>query len=327
MAKVKKKKVVKAKKNTAKKEVKKPKAKASKVVTPPPQKKKSAKELEAEADALLNAAEKNITPESNKLVVNESETIIIAETPNYYFGKVEEEMFLKYVRSTDKHERDIIYNKYLKNPFQKMVESILRRYPVHIGNYTMEEVEQNGLSHLIENMWKYQPDRLNKEGKKAKAFSYCQTIVRNYYRDHGKRSYSEKTSNLNYEDFSGEIENMDEYMYEMDYSEDVEIQELISSLVGRLKDKVENDKSLRKNEIIVGEAIMNVLENWDILFTEETRQGKYNKRVTNNYTKNKILLLLKEQTRLSTKDIRASMKQFKELYFLNKKVFYSDDDE
>jgi hypothetical protein len=300
-------------KNKVKKEPRKKKDVVSVVLTPPPQKKKTSAQLEAEADALLKAAsEKTEQP---------------AEGSNHYFGKSEEEQFLIYIRSTDQHQRDIIYNKWLKNPFQKMVESILRRYPVHMGNYTMEEVEQNGLSHLIENMSKFNPEKLNKEGKKVKAFSYCQTIVRNYYRDHGKRSYNEKVSNLNYDDFSGEIENMDEYMYEIDYSDDAQIQELMNSTVTRLKDKVTNDKTLRKNEIIVGEAIIDVLEHWDILFLEETRQGKYNKRVTNNYTKNKILLLLKEQTRLSTKDIRASMKQFKELYFINKKVFYSDVDE
>jgi hypothetical protein len=231
----------------AKKVVKKKKEKVAKVLTPPPEKKKTSKELEAEADALLKIASKEVYVGTTVENGNEA---VIETSVNYYFGKIEEEMFLKYISSTDKHERDLLYNKYLKNPFQKMVESILRRYPVHIGNYTMEEVEQNGLSHLIENMSKFQPDRLNKEGKKTKAFSYCQTIVRNYYRDHGKRSYNEKTSNLNWEDFSGEIENMDEYMYEMDYSEDVEIQELMASIVDRLKDKVQNDKSLRKNEII-----------------------------------------------------------------------------
>jgi hypothetical protein len=321
-------------KNKIKKEATKKTVK-SKIQTPPSEKKKSSAELEKEADALLKAVSKGLHKSIDEINIDPlrihnqvtTEAIVLLETPNYYFGKNEEENFLKYIRSTDQHERDLLYNKWLKNPFQKMVESILRRYPVHIGNYTMEEVEQNGLSHLIENMSKFQPEKLNKEGKKVRAFSYCQTIVRNYYRDHGKRSYSEKTSNLNYEDFSGEIENMDEYMYEIDYSDDSEIQELMNSTLGRLRDKIDNDKSLRKNEIIVGEAIINVLEHWDILFMEETRQGKYNKRVTNNYTKNKILLLLKEQTRLSTKDIRASMKQFKELYFINKKMFYSDVDE
>lgn len=295
------------------KELKKPKKTPETVKATLQSKKQTAKELEDEATALLLKAEKDSKPP--------------VETANYYFGDKEEEMFLLFVNSEDKHERDLLYNKWLKKPFQKMVESILRKYPIHIGNYDIKEVEENGLSHLIEHMGKFDPTRLNKEGKKVKAFSYCQTIVRNYFRDHGKRSYAEKTSNLSYDDFSSEIENMKEYTYEMDISNDLEMKELMDSLIIKLKEKLVEDKSLRKNEIIVGEAIINVLECWDVLFLEETRHGKYNKRVTNNYTKNKILLLLKEQTRLSTKDIRASMKQFKELYFINKRFFFSEEDD
>lgn len=305
---IKKKKTVKRKSKKSK-----PVKKAHKEQPIKPVKKKTAAELEAEADALLKAADKK--EDTNK------------PTATYYFDKVEEEAFLEFIRSDDKHHRDMIYNKYLNKPFKRMVESILRRYPIFIGNYTMEEVEASGLVHLISNMSKFNPTKVNEQGKKYKAFSYCQTIVRNFYRDWGKKMYAEKISNLNYDDHCDEIENKEEFIYEIDFSNDEQVQELILSYITKLRDKINNDKSLRRNEIIVGEAIINVLESWDILFLEETRQGKYNKRVTNNYTKNKVLLLLKEQTRLSTKDIRASMEQFKELYFLNKKLFYSDEDE
>ena len=56
---------------------------------------------------------------------------------------------------------------------------------------------------------------------------------------------------------------------------------------------------MKKNEIIVGDAIVNVLKNWHVLFMEDSPEGKYNKRVTNKFAKNKILLFLKEQTGLS----------------------------
>jgi len=249
------------------------------------------------------------------------------ENTEYYFGDQEEEFFLTFINSNDPIQREIIYNKYLKEPFQRMVESILRRYPIHIGNYEIDEVEKNGLSHLIENMVKFDPTRLSKSGKKVKAFSYCQTIVRNYFRDHGRKSYHEKTTNLNYDDHSNEVESRDEYMYEIDVSEDNKMLQLIQTIVRKIKDQLVVDKSLKKNEIIIGEAIVNVLENWDLLFLEDTKYGKYNKKITNNYTKNKILLLLKEQTQLSTKDIRIAMKQFKDLYAFTKKSFFNEEND
>ena len=51
---------------------------------------------------------------------------------------------------------------------------------------------------------------------------------------------------------------------------------------------------------------------------EETPVGKYNKKVTNKFAKNKILLYIKEQTGLSTKEIRIAIKPFKEIYYIKK---------
>jgi hypothetical protein len=88
---------------------------------------------------------------------------------------------------------------------------------------------------------------------------------------------------------------------------------------------VETLTGLKKNEIIVGEAIIHVLNNWHLLFLEDTPDGKYQKKATNNFAKNKILLFLKEQTKLTTKEIRMSMKPFKEIYNLEKSNFYNED--
>ncbi|MFW5847639.1 MAG: hypothetical protein ACOCVF_01790 [bacterium] len=244
---------------------------------------------------------------------------------NYYFSEKEEQALIKYANSDDFDERNRIYEEILKEPFQKMVEIIVRRYPMHIGNYDIKEVEQNALSHLTEQMVKFNPYKITKSGKKAKAFSYCQTIVRNYCKDHSKRSYGEKKNYLSFEDYSDEIITKSEYIYEIDNENEDQINELINRIIDKIRDRIDGDKSLKKNEIIVGEAIINVLSNWEDLFLEDTPIGKFNKKVTNNYQKNKILLLLKEQTGLTTKEMRMSMKQFKEMYYLTKDEFYNEE--
>ena len=248
------------------------------------------------------------------------------EVSKHYFGEKQEEAVVRYINSKSYDERNRIYVDILEKPFRRMVESILRRYPIHIGNYEAEDLEMYAISHLVEQMVKFKPERITKLGNKAKAFSYCQTIVRNFFKDHGKRSYNEKVQNLAFEDFHEEIEKKDEYMYEMDYNDDIELQELIQKIINSLRLKIDTDKSLKKNEIIVGEAIINVMDNWNVLFLEDSNAGKYGRKVSNNFTKNKILLYLKEQTNLSTKEIRSSMKQYKELYFLEKTLFFSDED-
>jgi hypothetical protein len=241
-----------------------------------------------------------------------------------YFAEREEQAVIDYINSNSLEEKNKIYNEILIEPFKKMIQSILRRYPIHIGNYDMSEVESNALTHLIEHMVKFNPDKITKSGNKTKAFSYCQTIIRNYYKDHSKKSYTEKKINLSFDDYIDEINQNIEYTYEIETESQHQLEKLINSVIFKIEDKINNDPIMKRNEIIVGDAIVNVLKNWQVLFMEDTPEGKYNKRVTNKFAKNKILLYLKEQTGLSTKEIRIGIKPFKEIYFLQKTDFLDD---
>lgn len=280
-----------------------------------------------------------------------------------YFAKREEQAVIDYITGTTAEQKNRIYNEILLIPFRKMIESILRRYPIHIGNYDIVEVESNARSHLIEHMIKYRPyiieynisgtpkwtksniykywlpeeaetmlkilikkDDYNYRIFNSKAYSYCQTIIRNYYKDHSKKSYIEKKTNLSFDDHIDEINENIEYTYEIELETHHQFEELINTVVERIEEKINppNEALMKRNEVIVGDAIVNVLKNWHVLFMEETPEGKYNKRVTNKFAKNKILLYLKEQTNLSTKEIRIAIKPFKEMYFMEKMDYLED---
>jgi hypothetical protein len=290
-----------------------------------------------------------------KKKVNKEEVVIP------YFAEKEEQAVIDYITGSTAEGKNRIYNEILLVPFRKMIESILRRYPIHIGNYDIVEVESNARSHLIEHMIKYRPfiieynkdgttkwikssiyryflikeaneklenligkDGLNYRIFNSRAYSYCQTIIRNYYKDHSKKSYIEKKTNLSFDDYIDEINENVEYSYELETETYHQFEQLINTVVDKIEDKINNDLCMKKNEIVVGDAIINVLKNWHILFMEDTPEGKYNKRVTNKFAKNKILLFLKEQTGLSTKEIRIGIKPFKEIYFIEK-MDYLDD--
>src|ERR1035437_803752 len=278
-----------------------------------------------------------------------------------YFAEKEEQAVMNYINSNSLEEKNKIYNEILIEPFRKMIQSILRRYPIHIGNYDINVVESSALTHLIEHMIKYRPfiieynetgtakwirsntckyfyvEEANENLKilikkndfnyrifNSKAFSYCQTIIRNFYKDWGKKSYTEKKINLPFDDYIDEINENVEYSYELETETQYQFEKLINTVVEKIEDKIDNDPTMKRNEIIVGDAIINVLKNWHVLFMEESPEGKYNKRVTNKFAKNKILLFLKEQTSLSTKEIRIAIKPFKEIYFLEK-IDYLED--
>ena len=72
---------------------------------------------------------------------------------------------------------------------------------------------------------------------------------------------------------------------------------------------VENSK-LTENEIKIGKALVTLLENWEELL---------NNMGSNKFNKSSILLFLKENTLLNTKEIRDGMKKYKNAYYDVKK--------
>lgn len=242
-----------------------------------------------------------------------------------YFGEREEKAVIDYINSDSYDIKNDIYNNILLIPFTKMIQSILRRYPIYIGTYSMYEIEVFALSHLIEHMVKFNPDKITKSGNKTKAFSYCQTIVRNYFKDLGKKLYNDKLVNLSYDDYCDDIDENIKYSYELSFETQHYLEKLIDIITDRISELIESsDDNLKKNEIIVGDAIVNILKNWHILFMEDTPNGNYNKRVSNKFAKNKILLFIKEQTGLTTKEIRVGIKPFKEIYFIEKIAYLNE---
>lgn len=240
-----------------------------------------------------------------------------------YFAEREEQAVIDYINSDSKEEKDRIY-RVLHEPFRKMTETILRRYPIYIGNYTMEEIETSAIAHLIDHMVKYNPDKITKSGSKTKAYSYCQTIVRNFYKDFGKKSYNETKTNLSYDDFADEINDKPENSYEIEEDTHSHLDILISTIIDKINEKIDNDPAMKRNEAIVGDSIINILANWEVLFQEESEFGKYSKKVSNKFAKNKILFFIKEQTGLSTKEIRLAIKPFKEMYFIEKMGYFDE---
>jgi hypothetical protein len=70
---------------------------------------------------------------------------------------------------------------------------------------------------------------------------------------------------------------------------------------------METDRKMNENELKVGEALLELLSNWEDIFDN-------NVSGSSKFNKNSILSFIREYTLLNTKDIRISMKKYKELY-------------
>jgi hypothetical protein len=66
------------------------------------------------------------------------------------------------------------------------------------------------------------------------------------------------------------------------------------------------NENLNENEVKLGQALYDLFDNYENIFV-----GNDN----NKFNKNIILLSLREMTNLSTKEIRGSMKKYKNMYF------------
>jgi hypothetical protein len=114
---------------------------------------------------------------------------------------------------------------------------------------------------------------------------------------------------ISYEDVYRNVEEQDDMKYYLEEIDTTPLSEFIREISDSIKVDLEEAK-LNENEIKVGNAIVAILDNYNIMFDElETN---------NKFTKNLFLSYVRNITSLETKDIRVSMRKFKKLYFVIK---------
>jgi len=220
------------------------------------------------------------------------------KTTTNYFDVREETAVVLFLNAETIHERNKIYNEFLKAPIEKMVSSIIRRYKLYRKDMSFDEILNDTHSFLITKSDKFVPD------KNKKAYSYFGTICKNYLMGQIIKDQKETNRKISYEDISTNLENRPDMIYYMD-SDLVDSENIILDYIEKLKVFVES-QNLNDNEKRLGESLIDLFENYDNIFI-----GNDNKK----FNKNLVLLSLREMTNLSTKEIRLSMKKFKKLYF------------
>ena len=223
-------------------------------------------------------------------------------TSNLYFGPEQEEAVVKFLTSESYSERNKIYNEFLKDPINKMVESIIRRYKLYRKEYDYEDVHSDTLSFLITKMHNFKPD------KNKKAYSYFGTICKHYLLGQLIKDDKKMKSDVSYEDVYKTVETMDEQMYSID-DQKMQLDDFIKEISASIRAEIQHTK-VSETEYKVGDALIKILDNWETIF-EQVESG-------NKYNKNLILSYIREITDLTTKDIRVGMRRFKKMYLLIK---------
>jgi len=231
------------------------------------------------------------------------------ERTGFYFYTDEENAVVSYINSDSKREKDELFNTILKVPFTKMIESIIRRY--FKDNITQEDFQayfNDAMGHIIEKMVLYDKSR------SKKAYSYIGTIVRNYVLSRLIDNRKTLLRDAQFDDMSDDLNEDVNYSYDLNDQHSSDMTEIIEETTERINELLnDGTQKLSYNEMLVGKALVGIMSNWDDVFTDLG---------SNKFNKSSILLYLKETTNLSTKDVRSSMKKFKNVYNKTKEVIY-----
>lgn len=234
-----------------------------------------------------------------------------------YFYEEQEMAVKEYVLATDKNKKNKIFNTILLPAFTTMIESIIRRYNLHIPNEEFTETFNDTISFLMSKIEHFDPDKISKKtGKKIKAYSYCGTICKNHLL-HKRIEYGKELERaLSYDEMSEELNDNLRYSIN-DVENNTFTTDIMTGAIMAIKHIMSDNckVSLSDKEILVGNALIDLLENWEeILSTNGS--NKLNKSV--------ILYHLRESTRLSTKEVRDSMKKYKKAYYQVKEKIMQD---
>ncbi len=190
----------------------------------------------------------------------------------------------------------------LKTKLRKASEEDPEYVYVHVG----EDKD------TFEPIYKY----FKKETHKYKAYSYCGTVCKNYLMFKSTQYQKKKQRSVSYDNILEDLVDNSRYATE-DYNYTTLAEKLVPKMAVEINNMLQDtDKNnLNDNEKCVGEALVSLLDNWEKLLPDTG---------SNKLQKSSVLYYLREETRMSTKEIRDNMKKFKSVYKLIKKAYLDE---
>lgn len=154
---------------------------------------------------------------------------------------------------------------------------------------------------------------LKKETHKYKAYSYCGTVCKNYLMYKSTQYQKKKQRSTSYDNMIDDLVDNSKYALE-EYNYSSLAEKLVSQMAKEINDMIIDyeKNSLNANEIKVGKALVSLLSNWEELLPDNDSSNKLQK--------SSVLYYLREETMMTTKEIRDNMKKFKNVYKLIKKT-------
>lgn len=232
------------------------------------------------------------------------------EKNSIYWSEDQEKAIVEYLKSTNQHEKNIIFEKRLYKSFKKLVENIIFTYKLYRIDIEAQVLQDDCLSFLLTKIEKFNPN------SGTRAFAYFGTIAKHYLMGEKKQLYKQTLSVSDVADSHNEITKKDEYVFNPNGEDNDKNLKVFKRIIKSLELELENPKMADPDKK-VSEAII-------YIFTNHTMLDVYNR--------NLVYHLLKERTGLHGKEITYSLGRLKKFYkvfkeeFLKEKNEFEDDD-
>ena len=158
------------------------------------------------------------------------------------------------------------------------------------------------------------------ELKHYKAYSYCGTVCKNYLIYKNIQYTKNKQRNLSYDEMlEGLPGSLDDFSKGRNHSDDETTDQsytMAERLIKEMSTEIKNimghpaDNQLTENELKVGTALTELLDNWENVLDIDG---------SNKLQKSSVLYFLREETMMTTKEVRDNMRKFRSAYYLLKK--------
>lgn len=253
-------------------------------------------------------------PKELKADPNKVKNEVPKEKRTGYFYEEQEQAVVDYNKATTFEEKDRIFREKLQYPFTKMIESIIRRYKLYTPGEDFQTMFDDTMAFLISKLGNFREDA------GFKAYSYCGTVCKNHLILRINNYNKDLKKNCSYEDMipKFDISNPMGMSYTPateEESSEKKAKELGGMVIAEIKKALspENIEYMTADEVKVGNALIELLENQEELFKDGS--NKLNKAFVYYY--------LREATLLTTNKIREALKIYK-IFYGNKKEEYKE---
>lgn len=229
--------------------------------------------------------------EKEKKYVNKEEYEEEEENSNYYFTKEVDDAILRYNEAHEEGDwmrKNRIYKEEIKEPMEKLVESVFNNFDFSYFDVPYEDVQKRVLHHIVQKLDMYE------EGK-GKAFSYFSMIARNKFIQINNKNYDRYKEEVRIDNEDVNFDIPMEETFEDVIQRDQFFDEMIDYWRGRISNMFKKERDVR-----IADALLELFEK---------------RKTIETFNKKGLYVMIREKTGVErTQHITKVVKRFREEY-------------